>query len=119
MEELRRRLPSAPKASTNEVQMLAESAGAVRSAAQFDDGVKDHPFVRMLIRRKITVADVARDLTAKLKREVKPRTVQAWYKPIEDETYRPIREDAALALKEEPYFVPFSAWPRIRRLKAR
>ncbi len=74
---------------------------------------KAHPFGKMLERRTTTVGDVAKFLASKLKRKVPRATVQAWYRDVGDPYYRPIRRDAAEALKAE-YAVPLSAWPRIR-----
>ncbi len=112
------------KASTNDEHMKAESAGAGRSAAQFEDAVKDHRFVQALLRLRLSVADVARDLEERLraddpKRKVRPRTVQSWYQPKNSPMLRPIPADAAGLLNAAPYNVPLSAWARIRHLKAR
>lgn len=106
-------LTTSRNADTIETQMHVESAGAGRSKGQMDAATLEHPFGKMLVRRKTTVADVAAFLTDHLKRKVPRSTVQAWYKPVSDPSYRPIRRDAAEALKAE-YAVPLSAWPRIR-----
>jgi len=101
------------EAATTGTQMHVESASAGRSMGQLTEASRAHPFGKMLDRRKITVADVADYLGKKLKRKVPRSTVQAWYKPLTDPSYRPIRRDAAEALKAE-YAVPLAAWPRIR-----
>lgn len=104
------------ESSTSETPMQSESAGAKASHAQIAPKNADHKFVQMLVRRKLSVGDVATFLTAKLKREVPRPTVQAWYKRADDVAYRAIPEDAALALKDE-YAVPILAWARIRKPK--
>lgn len=71
-----------------------------------------HPFVAMLKRRGLTVAEVA----AKVKRA--PSTVKAWYKATDAADFRPIPRVCALKIAElyqtdgQPD-VPLSAWARI------
>ncbi len=102
------------KSDTLDSPMEAESSGATRSHAQIDPRHEGHKFVMMLKRRRISVKDVSDFLEAKLRRKVARSSVTAWYKDPEDRDYRPIPEDAAVALKDE-YAVPISAWPRIRQ----
>lgn len=64
-----------------------------------------HPFVAMLKKRRLTIAEVA----ATVKRS--PSTVKAWYKPAGDD-FRPIPRSIAESLREL-YGVPLSAWTRI------
>lgn len=97
--------------------MQSESASAGRSLAQVDEAHLEHPFVKMLARRKLAVPDVVTFLDATLRPRTFPRsTVQSWYKDVKDPGYRAIPEDAALLLKAE-FGVPLSAWPRVRKAK--
>jgi hypothetical protein len=99
-----------PYAGTVQTPMHVESAGAKRSAGQFAAAQSKHPFVAMLTKRKLSVADVAAHLGV-------PRsTVQAWYKDATDPSARAIPEDAARGIRDK-YGVPLSAWPRIRAAK--
>jgi hypothetical protein len=67
---------------------------------------KDHPFVAALLRERLTIADVAKDL------KCGASTVKAWYKDEGDDAYRPIPRASALELKRR-FKVPLSVWPRI------
>lgn len=100
------------QSDTIQTQMHVESAGAGRSRGQLDEASLEHPFVKMLVKRKISVADVAAVLSAKLGRTVPRSSLQATYKKPTDPAYRAIKRDVADLLKAE-YGVPLSAWPRI------
>ena len=65
-----------------------------------------HPFVAALIKKRVTVADVA----AKVHRS--HSTVKAWYKDPSDSWFRPIPKACAVTLREW-LGVPLSAWARI------
>lgn len=69
-------------------------------------GSPKHPFVAMLKRKRLTIAEVA----AAVKRA--PSTVKAWYKD-DDDDFRPIPREIAVTLSKKPYDVPLSAWRRI------
>jgi hypothetical protein len=99
-----------------DTQMHVESAGARRSAGQFTAKQAKHGFVAMVIKKRLSVADVAEFLTVALKRTVPRSSVQAWYKPADDPAFRAPPEDAVTALKEK-YAVPYSAWARIKSSK--
>jgi hypothetical protein len=116
LREAKAGLTIAADAGTIETQMHVESAGAKRSAGQFTAEQLKHPFVAMLVKKKVSVADVAKFLEAELKREVPRSTVQAWYKAEKDASYRAIPEDAARAIRDK-YHVPLSAWARVRSAK--
>ena len=108
-------LTIADESGTFQTQMHVESAGAGRSRGQMSKAAREHPFGKMLERRKITVAVVAEFLTTnhpKPGKKVPRSSVQAWYKPTNDPSYRPIKRWAADALKAE-YGVPLNAWPRV------
>lgn len=96
--------------ATVETHMHVESAGAKRSAGQFTAEQMKHPFVAMLAKRKLTVADVAAAI------DVPRSTIQAWYKPVTDAAHRAIPEDSARAIRDR-YGVPLSAWARIKAVK--
>lgn len=64
-----------------------------------------HPFVEALLKKQITVAEVA----DRVKRS--PNTVKAWYKPA-GRDFRPIPRDIAVTLRDW-LGVPLSAWSRI------
>lgn len=67
---------------------------------------KKHPFVASLLKRGLTVAEVA----AAVNRSAS--SVKAWYKPAKDIGFRPIPRSVAEKL-QELYGVPLSAWSRI------
>lgn len=102
---------------SNTVGTMHASSNALRSSAQLD-AHREHRFVAMLVKRKITVATVSDFLTTTLKRPVPRNTVQSWYKKPDDAGYRSIPEDAAKALRDE-YGVPIGAWHRVRPTESR
>ena len=65
-----------------------------------------HPFVAALLRERLTIAEIARELKAS------PSTVKAWYKKPTDDGARPIPRAMADKIRER-YGVPLSAWSRI------
>ncbi len=65
-----------------------------------------HPFVAMLKKRRLTVAEVAKAVNRSAS------SVKAWYKPVGDDAARPIPRAVAEKLAEL-YGVPLTAWTRI------
>jgi len=84
--------------------MNASTVEAPRRGRPMDQ--RKHPFVVALLRHRVTIAEVARDL----KRG--DSTVKSWYKPKGDPAGRPIPRAAAEALRKR-FGVPLSAWARI------
>jgi hypothetical protein len=69
-------------------------------------GHRKHPFVVALLRERLTVAEIAKDMNRS------QSTVKSWYKAADDPAYRPIPRTMAAAL-EKRLGVPLSAWSRI------
>jgi hypothetical protein len=88
------------------------SSNALRSQAQLTDEVRGHRFVKAMIKRGLTFAEVADALGAELGRKIPRSSLLSWVKPKGDVAARGIPEDAAEALRSL-YGVPVTAWRRV------